>query len=250
ELTLIKLCYLQQAIEIVSYGEGAGKKKLTESVKPVAYRNIQPIEIKKQVEAPVAFPPKKIEKESARLILETAPAEYLPEANPNSFSSTKPEVENKTAPAGPGFDALSKIRQQFLNRPQNGPENSIKPMEQSSLEEAWQQYTRQLKLNKNSATQSFQRAQLKIIDQNNFEITTNNNLEQKFIDQEKRNLSDFLQQFFNNKILNFSIVIATNPVPESAEEKMLSKKEQYLQIIEKYPLVKELKDRLKLELDY
>jgi DNA polymerase-3 subunit gamma/tau len=30
----------------------------------------------------------------------------------------------------------------------------------------------------------------------------------------------------------------------------LSSKEQYLKIIEEYPLVKELKDRLRLELDY
>ncbi|PWT77075.1 MAG: DNA polymerase III subunit gamma/tau [Bacteroidetes bacterium] len=251
ELTLIKLCYLQQAIEIVSNGDGAGKKKLTETVKPVAFRNIQPIEVRKHAETPAGKPVKKIEKEDAALILESAPATAKsPDTGRTNSGLGKTDVESKTPATGPGFDALSKIRQQFLNRPQNDGENSSKPLEQTALEEAWQQYTRQLKLNKNSATQSFQRAQLRILDQNNFEITTNNNLEQKFIEQEKRNLSDFLQQFFNNKILNFSIVIAVNPITETAEEKMLSKKEQYLQMVEKYPLVKELKDRLKLELDY
>jgi len=30
----------------------------------------------------------------------------------------------------------------------------------------------------------------------------------------------------------------------------LSSKEQYLKLVEQYPLVKELKDRLRLELDY
>jgi len=30
----------------------------------------------------------------------------------------------------------------------------------------------------------------------------------------------------------------------------LNKREQFQQIVEQYPLVKELKDRLKLELDY
>ena len=33
-------------------------------------------------------------------------------------------------------------------------------------------------------------------------------------------------------------------------EKTMTKKEQYLAIVEQYPLVKELKDRLGLELDY
>jgi hypothetical protein len=42
-------------------------------------------------------------------------------------------------------------------------------------------------------------------------------------------------------------------LPEGHEEntdRQLSKKEQSLQIAEQYPWVKELKDRLKLELDY
>ena len=37
-----------------------------------------------------------------------------------------------------------------------------------------------------------------------------------------------------------------NSVPENAP---LTRKQQYLKIIEEYPLVKELKERLKLELD-
>ena len=34
ELVLIKLCYLQQAIELTAEGGGISKKKLIESVKP------------------------------------------------------------------------------------------------------------------------------------------------------------------------------------------------------------------------
>ena len=49
ELALIKLCYLQQAIELASdpntYQEGISKKKLVEKTKPVAFRKIEPIEI-------------------------------------------------------------------------------------------------------------------------------------------------------------------------------------------------------------
>jgi DNA polymerase III subunit gamma/tau len=119
-----------------------------------------------------------------------------------------------------------------------------------SLQQAWSQFTQQLKQKNHSAAPSFQRAVLKISDHQNFEVACNNNLEQKFIEQEKRNLTDFLQRVLNNKNISFLISLAEqtgNPMPQ---EKMLTKREQYQQIAEQYPFVKELKDKLKLELDY
>jgi DNA polymerase-3 subunit gamma/tau len=37
---------------------------------------------------------------------------------------------------------------------------------------------------------------------------------------------------------------------EEPTDRPLNKREQFQQIVEQYPLVKELKDRLRLELDY
>src|SRR5882757_9422111 len=48
ELALIKLCYLRQAIELSSEGTSINKKKLIETAKPVAFRQIRPLEIKDQ----------------------------------------------------------------------------------------------------------------------------------------------------------------------------------------------------------
>ena len=67
---------------------------------------------------------------------------------------------------------------------------------------------------------------------------------------EKRNLCNHLQKVFNNKSLSLVILVGENAKTEDTAEKTLSKKEQYQQIIGQYPLVKELRDRLKLELDY
>ena len=77
-----------------------------------------------------------------------------------------------------------------------------------------------------------------------------NNLEQRFIEQEKRVLCEYLQQLFRNKSLTLSIRVKENPDAFKPDEKHLSKRDQYQKIIEQYPLVKELKDRLRLELDY
>src|SRR5258705_5698259 len=48
ELALIKLCYLQQAIELAAEGNSLSKKKLVETVRPVAFRQIIPLEVKNQ----------------------------------------------------------------------------------------------------------------------------------------------------------------------------------------------------------
>jgi DNA polymerase-3 subunit gamma/tau len=93
-------------------------------------------------------------------------------------------------------------------------------------------------------------ATLNILSDCHFEVITNNNLEQKFIEQEKRVLSEHLQKYFCNKTLHFAVKITDNPVVHDPGEKTFSKKEQFLMMVEQYPMVKELKDRLKLELDY
>ncbi len=48
ELTLIKLCYLQQAIELVSDGDQLNKKKQVERMKPVAFKTLTPIAFKEK----------------------------------------------------------------------------------------------------------------------------------------------------------------------------------------------------------
>lgn len=118
------------------------------------------------------------------------------------------------------------------------------------MAKAWAAYARQLRENKNPAVQSLEMAALKILDASNFEVVTSNNLEQKFIEQEKRTLSEFLQKEFANRAISFTVIVEERPDTEEPVERPLNTREQFLQIVEQYPLVKELKDRLKLELDY
>ena len=145
---------------------------------------------------------------------------------------------------------LDKLRKQIAERA-NATENAKSiPLEQLKLQEAWNSYTALLKENKNPAAQSFDLAQLNILSDSSFEVITNNNLEHKFIEQEKRLLSEHLQTAFSNKLLNFTVKISENPVEFTPVEKTLSKKDQFLVMTEQYPMIKELKDRLKLDLDY
>ena len=232
ELALIKLSYLNQALHLST--SLVDKKRGTESVKPVAYRIIAPLEIK--------------EKKAVQPTLEPAYKDPVP------VISTKPSPkliieEPKKAPVT-SFGALSKIRQEVVNRKPATASSELKPLEDIPLMEVWNQFTSDLKKNKNSAAQSFESAELRILDEQRFEILTNNNLEQRFVEQEKRKLSDLLQEKFRNKNISFSVIIRELSADHIFLEKTLSKREQFQQIAEIYPLVKELKDKLKLELDY
>jgi DNA polymerase-3 subunit gamma/tau len=59
-----------------------------------------------------------------------------------------------------------------------------------------------------------------------------------------------VQKAFANKLLNFTVKITENPVEFTPAEKTLSKKDQFLMMTEQYPMIRELKERLKLDLDY
>ena len=251
ELALIKLTYLQQALELSVGEENLIKKKRVAEAKPVAFRKIAPIGISEK-EASTVSSKKQKEKATAKLIIEN-PVEQeiiVSETNPEFYSTS--DVGNDQpaiAAASPKISMLQNIRQQFSGK-QSGPlENSI-PLSQERLEELWKNYTQQLRDKKNPAAQSFDIARLKIIDASTFVVICNNNLEQKFIEQERNNLNEYFQQAFNNKTLQYSIIIDDNYKEVEPAEKPLSTKDQFLKMAEQYPLVKELKDRLRLELDY
>jgi DNA polymerase-3 subunit gamma/tau len=252
ELALIKLCYLQQAIEFASNNETFSKKKVAETSKSIAFRNIVPVEAPRKKEEPkiVDKPQTGLGSNRAKLLIETKPAEEKVLVEESNESYSQPVQQTAKPTINPTLGALSKLRQEVAGRQQTVADDKIKSLTDENLKEAWMQYAQQLRLSKNPALQSFELANIKIVNDSLFEVVTNNNLEQKFIEQEKRNVSGFLQKIFNNKALSFSVTVDENNVAPEPADRPLNKREQYQKIIEQYPLVKELKDKLRLELDY
>jgi DNA polymerase-3 subunit gamma/tau len=118
------------------------------------------------------------------------------------------------------------------------------------LQNAWNDYIQLLKNDKNPAVPSFERSALRIKDANSFEVVSTNNLEQKFIERERNKLFSFLRQQLQNDLLQFSVLVEENPEEPAKHETSLTAREQFQKMAEQYPLLKELKDRLGLELDY
>ncbi len=254
ELVLIKLTYLSQAIEIAS-GEPAAKKKVTEPAKLVAFRKIVPFEAAGEatnIGSKTTGNRSTPSTGGARLIIE-APLDQqrnVKESNPDSTAPPEKTAETKTAAPGPKIKMLQNIRQQFAGK-NSETALAITPLEDKMLRDKWDEYAMMLREQKNPAVQSFDLAKLVIQDESSFQVCVHNNLEQKFIEQERLKLSDFLQQAFNNKKLLYSVIIdETIQALEEPGERPLNTREQFIKIAEQYPLVKELKDRLRLELDY
>jgi DNA polymerase III subunit gamma/tau len=237
ELALIKLCYLQQALQMS--GDAMGKKKPGEAaigfkVTPIraAAAPKEKQEVKKPA-APVAAAPEETISE-AKLIIETP----------------KPELKPASQPATSGkLSSLDKIRRQVSIA--NGNEPALtKNLTEEELHQVWGLFQQLLRDNKNSAVQGFQISELRLKDEKSFEIVAPDKLSQRFIEGERLQLLEFIQQHFNNRQISFIILLEERQIETAPVDVPLSRKQQYFKIIEQYPLVKELKDRLNLELDY
>ncbi len=253
ELVLIKLCYLQQAIELSSEGNSISKKKLIESVKPVAFRQIKPLEVRPSAnqgsKSVLRQAQDRSQKSEEKLLIETT------KVTEEKISYNKPATNNEQPVTGnekreTKISALDKIRKQYAGNGNTNNNSSNQPLDMETLRTAWTGYIQQLKAAKNPAAQPFELAEFRINDENSFEVITANNIEQKFIEAERNELFSFLQQQLKNRLLQFNVIINENTVERPIAEAPLSSKDQFLKLAEQYPLVKELKDRLRMDLDY
>jgi len=257
ELALIKLCYLHQAIELTSNGGTLDKKKVVDGPKSIAFRNITPLAqgIAQNITKTTNAKDKKTE---AKLIIETPSLVATPIVEEKKEVYKAPPqpvtpVETKSpAPApvnGKKISSLNALRQKIGN----GSGMDViadKPLDDTSLKEAWDQFIINLKTSKNPAWQSFETARLNIKDNNSFEAIVTNNINQKFLELERNKACEFLQAALQNRQLQFIIVLQEGVIEHIETDRPLSSKEQYQKIIEQFPLVKELRERLRLELDY
>ncbi|MCX6317671.1 MAG: DNA polymerase III subunit gamma/tau [Bacteroidetes bacterium] len=248
ELAIIKLCYLQLAISVSAEGSGITKKKLIDA--PVAFR-ASPIRefsgTKQQAAMPVA-PVATPAQSGAKLIIETPRQTATPKPVPVTTEAIGTPVAKPVT--GTKLSALDKIRKQYQGNTNLAAEQVNLPLEMESLQKAWTAFVVKLKDERNPAAQSFDLALLRIKDENSFEAVTANNIEQKFIEQDRNKLFAFLKEELKNKQLQFTVLVEEKTADRPNIEMTLSSKDQYIKMVEQYPLIRELKDRLRLELDY
>ncbi len=240
EMALIKLCYINQAVEFSeTNGDGVIKKKIVDSAKPVSFKGISMIKLKDLPVREIAAKKQIITEAALFIKKEVAPVVPVLENT---------EIETP-ARRKSGFGSLEKIRARLMQ--ETVQEKTLLELNIENLEKAWTTYTENLFTEKKfPVVTQFKMATLRVDDEFNFTVVTEGILQQRFIEMERSSLIPYMQKYFGNKLLKYSIEINEPEVTAENDEKTLSSKQQYELIIKKHPLVKELKDRLKMEIDY
>jgi len=253
ELALIRLCYLQQALRLTTNAGSLIKKKIIDTVKPVAFKQIIPLALKPN---PVSGEDanQQIKTSSTKLIIDTPPdsggkKELILQEENESYQKSLPDEAAIKQSLGK-LSALDKIRKHYAGNGNGEKNQKNKPLREDELHKAWVKYSRDLKTQKNPAVQSFELATLRIIDENHFEVVTGTTIEKQFIEQNRNFLYSYLLENLKNNLLQFNIIVEERAENKQELETTLTVKEQFQKMAGQYPLVKELKERLKLDLDY
>lgn len=242
EMVLIKLSYLNQALELQQSGDGLVKKKRTDESKPVAYRALKISGIK-NIKPAIAETQKTLSAVASLIIEEPKQPSYKKEL----------AIAEEAKPLNVGSATMGSLKtiREKLAKQNNVPVFSSKPLTIEDLQVAWKQYVEILKQNQfHSSVTIFNMAELQIRDENSFSILTANKMQQKFIEAERSGLIDHLMSFFNNRNITYQIIISEVEKEETSGDRTLNSKEKFQLMVEQFPNIKILKDRIRLELDY
>lgn len=251
ELALIKLSFLQQAIELAQDKSGVSKKKRVDG--PIAFK-ARPIQsLVPPVPAGSASP--------ANISTAVAPSTATQQTGMGNQAPAAKLYVEKTAPvvapptgtlkSGPKKSLLEALKEKAGAAYQIEEVKEAQPLTEETLRSFWESYIKQLEQQlKHSAVGTFKIASLEIDNDIHFTVRVSAVTAQKFIESEKMVLLEQLHNQFNNRAINFTILVEEGEREDVPLHMRLNSKQRFERIAEQYPLVKELRDRLKLEIDY
>jgi DNA polymerase III subunit gamma/tau len=243
EITLIKLCYLQQAMELTaspSNQKVTTQKRATQG--PIKYKAIAAWENKPATEAQLNIEAAPLPKVSAKVnnpvTLPTATAITHP--NTSTATTTKIKIGN-----------LSNLKASVAKT--NGIEVAYDTPNIEAINKIWDEVADALRSqNKLNTAKVLHMARLEYIEaRNHIYVYTTSQLQHSSIFNETVFIIDKLKQAFGpNKPMLELVIDDSETTPVVIEEKQISKQEQYKQLVTKYPNIKKLREVLKLDLEY
>jgi DNA polymerase-3 subunit gamma/tau len=249
ELALIKLNFLQQAIELSMEDGQLVKKKLVDSHYPIRTKKIIPLS-------------NIVVNAEAKLVIETAAPAANPISNPiASTKATTPPVQNSQAtnpsnqpivPAIGGKKSLLAVLQQKYGNDYNIEEvKDAISLNMETLQACWNDYAVKMEKElKHSVAGTFKIATLEIEDPTHFTITVPALTAQKFVEQERMSLMETIWERFQNRAIQFSILVDASEKEDVPLHLKLNSKQKFEHIAKQYPLVQQLKERLNLEVNF
>lgn len=251
ELALIKLNFLQQALSLSMEDGQLVKKKLVDVHYPIKTKKIVPLsnivvtkEATLEIESTVNIPVKKEEPKT------TAIATQVPSTvtEPSPAKTIKTVTSLPVDQNGNKKNLLAALQEKYGSQYQIEEVKESKSLDMETLQAVWNEYTAYLETTtKHSSAGTFKLAALQIEDPIHFTVTVPALVAQKFVEQERMNVMEKIWDRFQNRAIQFSILVAAGEKEDVPLHLRLNSKQKFERIAEQYPLVKELKDRLNLE---
>jgi DNA polymerase-3 subunit gamma/tau len=314
EMALIKLCYLQQAVTLVSddsTGEVSKKKLVPDGSVPQKLRApaAQPVTAKTIADKPATS--ESIQPApAARLTVDTgsgaatapavtpatvtpAPVQTAPAGIPQTPASTSgtgahnpsipagivnapvqpapitinetvgtPPVQTAPVPApntgtataaasASKLTGLAAMKEAMAAKQQGTTQTLAIPITMGAIHVYWEEFIDLYRqANKMTVVSNLQLAQLKLLGVTEVGIVSRNIVQFRFMEEEKLVIAEFLKKKFNNPTIVLTLQLDESQQTKDIGPAPLSSREQFQQMSEKYPMVKELKDRLNMELDF
>jgi DNA polymerase-3 subunit gamma/tau len=259
ELALIKLNFLQQAIELSMEDGQLVKKKLVDAHYPIRTKKIIPLS-------------NIVVNAEAKLVIETAAPTSKPASNPvvstpattpvATPKAATPPVQNSpsdnssshtTSPnvTGGKISLLAVLQQKYGNDYSIEEVKDAISLNMEILQACWNDYAVKMEKElKHSVAGTFKIATLQIEDPTHFTITVPALTAQKFVEQERMRLMETIWERFQNRAIQFSILVDAGEKEDVPLHLKLNSKQKFEHIAKQYPLVQELKERLNLEVNF
>ncbi|SEV99991.1 DNA polymerase-3 subunit gamma/tau [Chitinophaga sp. YR573] len=277
EMALIKLCYLQQAVTLVSdeqTGEVVKKKLVADGAVPQRLRApFATLAPKATAGQPATSA--SIAANEARLTIETPePVKTVPTTpvvNTTNTGVPQPKTggltsmkealaANGTIPVAtstkpttpqPKMTGLAAMKEALAAKQQTGPVKQAIPITLGALHVYWEEFIDRFRqANKMTVVSNLQLAAITLPAPEEIAITSRNIVQFRFMEEEKLAISAFFKDKFHNLGIVLTLLLDETQQAVDIGPAPLSSREQFQKMTESYPLIKELKDRLNLELDF
>ncbi|MVT11896.1 DNA polymerase III subunit gamma/tau [Chitinophaga tropicalis] len=282
EMALIKLCYLQQAVTLVSddqtgevvkkklVADGAAPQKLRASFaqpapagkspagQPATTASIAANEARLTIETPAAVPQQPVQQQPQYQPQPQQPAQYQPQPEPIqqvpvTATATAAPAAKPAQPAGPQpkLTGLAAMKEALAARQQVHTVQQSIPITLGALHVYWEEFIDKFRqANKMTVVSNLQLATISLPGTEEIAITSRNIVQFRFMEEEKLAISAFFKEKFHNPAIVLTLQLDESQQTQDIGPAPLSSREQFQLMTEKYPLVKELKDKLNMELDF
>jgi DNA polymerase-3 subunit gamma/tau len=261
ELVLIKLNFLQQAIELSMEDGQLVKKKLVDAHYPIRTKKIIPlsnivvngeaklvIETPAPVTNPISTPIVPAKKVVTPTVQDKSVVEPIITASVHQDNRTSQPVSTN---AGGKKSLLAVLQQKYGNDYNIEEVKEAISLNIETLQLCWNDYATKMEKDlKHSVAGTFRMATLQIEDPTHFTITVPALTAQKFVEQERMTLMETIWERFQNRAIQFSILVDAGEKEAVPLHLKLNSKQKFDHIAKQYPLVQQLKERLNLEVNF